>query len=129
MKHQNVLKILSFVLLAGILLLSIYRCSYDKNKEIQGTITEYCSVEEYTNPLAIISGDDGNTYVAAFFESTVVSDAQSHFQDEILKELLEGTLTGIDIEIIRGEEGKNVQIKGERVTVYQAYSIRVLNAD
>ena len=91
-----------------------------ETKDIEGTITGYVQVEEYTNPLIVIQGN-GKTYYLALVGNPI---AYNHDEDAgLLTAIQNGNITDIKVSIDGAEKGKTLEIDGEKVTVWQSHQI------
>ena len=105
--------------LSVVMILTFAACS-SKTKDIEGTITGYVQVEEYTNPLIVIQGN-GKTYYLALVGSPI---AYNHDEDAgLLTAIQNGNITDIKVSIDGAEKGKALEIDGEKVTVWQSHQI------
>ena len=107
------------LLLSAVLILTFTACS-SKTKDIEGTITGYVQVEEYTKPLVVIESN-GKTYYLALVGNPI---AYNHDEDAgLLTAIKNGEITDIKVSIDEAEKGKTLEIDGEKVTVWQSHQI------
>ncbi len=105
------------------LMLMLIGCT-SKRAEVKGVLKAYYTVDEYTAPLAVIVDRSGNNYVIAIMCNVVTKNGV--FDNELLKNMLNGTLYNVEIVVTYGEKGKSVIIDGQKTEVYQAYQINVI---
>ena len=111
-------KIIS-LMLAVVMIVTLTACS-SKTKDIEGTITGYVQVEEYTKPLVVIESN-GKTYYLALVGNPI---AYNHDEDAgLLTAIQNGEITNIKVSIDEAEKGKTLEIDGEKVTVWQSHQI------
>ena len=111
-------KIIS-LMLAVVMIVTLTACS-SKTKDIEGTITGYVQVEEYTKPLVVIESN-GKTYYLALVGNHI---AYNHDEDAgLLTAIQNGEITDIKVSIDEAEKGKTLEIDGEKVTVWQSHQI------
>ena len=111
-------KIIS-LMLAVVMIVTLTACS-SKTKDIEGTITGYVQVEEYTKPLVVIESN-GKTYYLALVGNPI---AYNHDEDAgRLTAIQNGEITDIKVSIDEAEKGKTLEIDGEKVTVWQSHQI------
>ena len=107
------------LMLAVVMVATLTAC-LSKTKDIEGTITGYVQVEEYTKPLVVIE-DNGKTYYLALVGNPI---AYNHDEDaDLLAAIQNGEITDIKVSIDGAEKGKTLEIDGEKVTVWQSHQI------
>jgi hypothetical protein len=108
-------------LLLGILvILSLTACS-SKTKDIDGVLTGYVQVEEYSAPLAVIE-DHGKTFYLATSILEAATDVDQ-IDDSLLEAIKNGEMVDIKVSIGGAEQGKRIEIDGKKVTVWQSHQI------
>lgn len=107
------------LMLAVVMVVTLAACS-SKTTDIEGTVTGYVQVEEYTKPLVVIEGS-GKTYYLALVGNPV---AYNHDEDAtLLTAIQNGEITDIKVSIDGAEKGKTLEIDGNKVTVWQSHQI------
>lgn len=109
------------LLLVAIMILMLAGCS-NKATDIDGTITGYVQVEEYTKPLIVIEGN-GKTFYLALVGDVVAMDVD-HLDETLLDGILNGEITDINVHIEDAEKGKTLEIDGKKITVWQSHQIQ-----
>ena len=112
-------KALAFIL-AVLMIVTLAACS-NKTKNIDGVLTGYVQVEEYTGLLAVIEGN-GKTFYLATSILTIATDVDK-IDDSLLEAIQNGEITDIKISIDGAEKGKTIEIDGKKVTVWQSHQI------
>lgn len=107
-------------LLAVQMVVTFAACS-GKTRDIDGVLTRYVQVEEYSAPLAVIE-DSGKTFYFATSTLTVATDI-GQTDDTLLAGIQNGEITGIEVCIDGAEKGKTIEIDGKEVTVWQSHQI------
>lgn len=94
-----------------------------KKKDVDGVLAGYVRTDAYTNPLAVVENHGTITYLAFFEHQTAAMDENGVPSSELLKDLLNGSVTGITVHVEAAEKGKTVSINGREETVWQAYQL------
>lgn len=115
------MKRLLALLLTLILILMLAGCS-NKTTDIDGTITGYVQVEEYTNPLIVIE-DNGKTFYLTLVSDVTAMDVD-HPDETLRDEILNGDITEINVHVDDAEKGKTLEIDGKKITVWQSHQIQ-----
>ena len=110
---------LAFVL--AILMVVTFAACSNKTKNIDGVLTRYVQVEEYSAPLAVIE-DNGKIFYFATSTLTIATDID-RIDDTLLAEIQNGDITDIEVSIDEAEKGKTIEIDGKEVTVWQSHQI------
>lgn len=110
---------LAFVL--AILMVVTFAACSNKTKNIDGVLTRYVQVEEYSAPLAVIE-DNGEIFYFATSTLTIATDID-RIDDTLLAEIQNGDITDIEVSIDEAEKGKTIEIDGKEVTVWQSHQI------
>lgn len=110
------------LLFATMMVLTFASCS-NKTKDIEGTISGYVQVQEYTNPLLVIE-NNGNSFYAALVGNSLAAIDFDHADDALLEEILKGEITDIKVHIENAEKGKTLEISGQKITVWQSHQIQ-----
>lgn len=112
-------KVLAFILVV-LTIVTLAACS-NKTRDIDGVLTGYVQVEEYTGPLAVIEGN-GKTFYLATSILTIATDLDQ-IDYSLLAAIQNGEITDIKISIDGAEKGKTIEIDGKKVTVWQSHQI------
>ena len=113
-------RILAFIL-AAVLAAALGGCS-SKSKDIEGIITGYVQVEEYTVPLIVIESNEETVYLALNVADPIAYDFD-HPDEALLEGILTGEIKDIKVSIDGAERGKTIMIDGEKVIVWQSHQI------
>jgi hypothetical protein len=114
------MKRMTALLLVVLVVLSLTACS-SKTKDIDGVLTGYVQVEEYSAPLAVIE-NHGKTYYLA----TSILEAATNvdqIDDSLLEAIKNEEIVDIEVSIGAAEKGKTIEIDGKRATVWQSHQI------
>jgi len=111
------------LLLVAIMILTLAGCS-NQPTDIDGTITGYLQVEEYTNPLIVIEGNSNTFYLALVGDVTAMD--VDHLDETLRDEILNGDITEINVHVDDAEKGKTLEIDGKKITVWQSHQIQKL---
>ena len=119
MEVLDIKRIILFVLVIA-MLLTFSACSNSK-KDIEGTLIGYVQAEEYNGPIAIIESNGTTVYFATSILTTAVEAGQN--DDVLLEAIKNGDITDIKVSINEAENGKAIDINGNKVTVWQSHQI------
>ena len=117
------LKTLRFV--ACLLLAIVLVGCATNNMRIKGKLTEYYTVDEYSQPVALVIDKRGNQHLIVLMCYAVTKDGV--YDEELWDKMRNRTLYDVEIDITDGEKGEKISLNGKKSDVYLAYQINVID--